>query len=610
VKANRLILAIAACAAIVAVGFWLRSQTRHLVHEDAPTSQRPHAATGDELYEGFCESCHGADGTGRGLAAAYCRFPPADFTRASFKIRSTPTGSLPSDEDLANVIRHGAGGDGGMPSFAFLANEDVTALIVRIKRFSSRWQRESPPPALVLPARVTTAPERGARVYAAWGCAACHGSAGVGDGPRAAELRDAKGRPEHPTDFTQPSTYKGGHDEAGIVRSTLTGFNGTSMTAFSLPPGGESAVWDLAAYLRSLQKSPDLHGSPVDTTTVDGYWMTPVPEQSGDLSAVSCSVCHRAQFRDWSGSRHAVAMGAGVWAQMNDDQQLAPSCARCHAPLRNQWSDRYLSADGVSCGGCHSRDRQKFGPPRLETTILPLVARYQPPHGPAQTRTFFESVDFCSGCHQFKPGEAQEVHGTFLQNTVEEWRQSRAAREGKTCQTCHMPDRRHLFRGVHDAEMVASGVNSSFDARRDGDRVIARLTLTNSNTGHNFPTYVVPEVWMRIEAVSRDGASRPVAERLVARKVAFASGRWSEVSDTRLRPDETATLDFNGPVPAGTVALVGGVIVRPDAWHEQSLEVRLQQTRSPASRRSYESALAVIRKSMYVLFRSERPLLP
>ena len=157
---------------------------------------------------------------------------------------------------------------------------------------------------------------------------------------------------------------------------------------------------------------------------------------------------------------------------------------------------------------CHSRAHEEFGPSPTATTLLTLVSQYPSPHGRVNVREFFEKSDFCAGCHQFRQGEAQRVHGTFLQNAAEEWRASRAAREGKSCQTCHMPDRRHFFRGIHDPDIVRSGVRWNFDARTEGNRAVARMTLTNVGTGHYFPTYVVPEVWMRIELNLRRSARR------------------------------------------------------------------------------------------------------
>jgi len=578
---------------------------------DTPTPPAPSArlaATGEELYSTFCVACHGTGGRGDGIAAPFCRVPPADLTRAEFKVRSTPTGSLPSDADLAAVIRRGAGGDGAMPSFSFLADGDVNRLVGRVKALSPRWQHEQAPPGVVLPPRSAGDARRGERAYHALGCADCHGSSGDGNGPRAKTLRNARGEAEAPTDLTRPATFKGGRDDVGLARSVLTGFNGTTMPGYADHPGIERGLWDLASYLWSLQRPLSFPPSAaVDTATVNGYWTLPVPAQAGELSSVSCAACHAAQFSDWSRTRHAMAMGPGVWAQMNDQPELSGMCASCHTPLRDQWTDPYLNADGVGCSGCHSRASKKFGPPPLPTTIAPLVAQYPSPHGPVNTRDFFERADFCAGCHQFAEGRAPKVNGAFLENTLEEWRTSRAAREGKTCQNCHMPDRRHLFRGIHDPDMVRSGVQWGFDVGWVGGRVTSRMTLTNTNTGHAFPTYIVPEVWMRIEVAGPYGVARIVAERLIARKVAFERGQWKELSDTRLDQDESATLEYTGPLPPGTIAIVGSVIVRPDAFHVVSLAGHLRDTRSPASRRSYEGALAEIRNSDYVLFREVRP---
>ena len=134
--------------------------------------------TGEARYSTFCVACHGHEGRGDGLASAYGRTVPADFTQARFKVRSTPVGSLPTDADLADVIRRGAGGDGAMPAFAFLSDEDVSRLVAYLKGFSPRWRQERPGSVVALPARVEGDARRGQGVYSAWGCAECHGPSG------------------------------------------------------------------------------------------------------------------------------------------------------------------------------------------------------------------------------------------------------------------------------------------------------------------------------------------------------------------------------------------------------------------------------------------------
>jgi len=66
-----------------------------------------HAESGKHLYRRFCIGCHGPDGNGQGMNAQWIDPKPRDFTEATFKCRSTPTGTLPTDEDLYNAITRG-----------------------------------------------------------------------------------------------------------------------------------------------------------------------------------------------------------------------------------------------------------------------------------------------------------------------------------------------------------------------------------------------------------------------------------------------------------------------------------------------------------------------
>ena len=62
-----------------------------------------HAAAAKPLYERYCAGCHGDEGDARGENAQWIDPKPRDFTMAVFKCRSTPTGTLPTDEDLQGV---------------------------------------------------------------------------------------------------------------------------------------------------------------------------------------------------------------------------------------------------------------------------------------------------------------------------------------------------------------------------------------------------------------------------------------------------------------------------------------------------------------------------
>ena len=54
----------------------------------------PEAAAGKPLYLQYCSGCHGERGDGAGPAAEFVDPRPRDFTKAQFKLRTTPSGRL------------------------------------------------------------------------------------------------------------------------------------------------------------------------------------------------------------------------------------------------------------------------------------------------------------------------------------------------------------------------------------------------------------------------------------------------------------------------------------------------------------------------------------
>src|SRR5205814_8968837 len=81
--------------------------TRAVAQESHIGSVTGHAPAGRPLYERYCAGCHGDDGDARGENAQGIDPRPRDFTMAVFKCRSTPTGTLPTDEDLLNAMTRG-----------------------------------------------------------------------------------------------------------------------------------------------------------------------------------------------------------------------------------------------------------------------------------------------------------------------------------------------------------------------------------------------------------------------------------------------------------------------------------------------------------------------
>ncbi len=215
------------------------------------------AKRGKQLYKRYCIGCHGERGDGTGENAPYVNseFPkPRDFTLGLFKCRSTPTGSIPTDTDLYNAITRGFHTT-AMPSWNALLKQDRADLSAYVKSFSPRFKEEKPEKPVPIPPETPSTPEssaRGKEVFQQMKCFECHGQEGRGDGPSAATLRDNKGNPIVPYDFTTGEKFKCGVTNEDLFRIFMTGLDGTPMPSFVdyLKP---DQAWDLVHFLRTLQ---------------------------------------------------------------------------------------------------------------------------------------------------------------------------------------------------------------------------------------------------------------------------------------------------------------------------------------------------------------------
>ena len=302
-------------------------------------------------------------------------------------------------------------------------------------------------------------------------------------------------------------------------------------------------------------------------------------------------------------------------ATARDDHQ---ACLRCHAPLAEQAdslvttltqekrADSPLASHeaGLTCAGCHVRQHQRFGPPARSPTDLSATA----PHGGWTATTAFEDARFCAACHQFEIDDPA-VNGKLLENTYQEWQESRYAREGKTCQTCHMPDRRHLWRGIHDPDMVRKGITLiTKHPPALPEEVSLQLTLRNTGVGHYFPTYVTPRVV--IEAWQQDEQGRVLEktreEKVIAREVTLDLNH--EAFDTRLPPDGEVILNYRRPRHDRATALVWRVRVEPDAFYRRFYRSVLEGGTTPKGDALLRQAVQLAEGSPYNLFSGQQRL--
>lgn len=234
-----------------------------LVTSASPAAAQAQApGRGEPLYLKWCAGCHGEDGRGDGPAADRMMPRPRDFTQALYQIRTTPSGALPTDEDILHVINVGMPGT-AMPGWEkkFSAAERRD-LVTHLKSFSRFFETESAPE----PYRIGRAPgvseqglAEGRRIYQEMECWKCHGDAGRGDGSSAPTLEDDKDLPIPAADLSEPWNFNGGGTVEAIFTRLRTGLDGTPMPTFSELIDAnvvtEEQLWRLAQYVRSL--APD-----------------------------------------------------------------------------------------------------------------------------------------------------------------------------------------------------------------------------------------------------------------------------------------------------------------------------------------------------------------
>jgi len=219
---------------------------------------------GKRIYEERCMVCHGDKGDGKGLVGngimrwaeksgrvltVYAR----DFTTGAFRFRSTPTGCLPTDDDLVRIIDSGVPRS-FMPPHKELPIEEKKAVKEYIKTFSPRWKEDEPCKVIAVkkPGYVGSASsvEKGKKIYKEMKCWECHGDDGKGKGPKSDKLKDDWGKQILPFNFISGQLKRGSSPENVYITFT-TGLDGTGMPSYedSLK---EDERWHLVSYTLKL----------------------------------------------------------------------------------------------------------------------------------------------------------------------------------------------------------------------------------------------------------------------------------------------------------------------------------------------------------------------
>ncbi len=194
-------------------------------------------------------------------------------------------------------------------------------------------------------------------------------------------------------------------------------------------------------------------------------------------SAATCATCHPAHYRQWSVSPHAYAQMSPIFNAMHGtilrltNGTNGDFCIRCHTPVGMNLEepefmsnmDRHpTSREGITCIVCHRQNRAYgklsgrlalvegslfdpvFGPSGndevarvIESPEYRVNADPSRPgrsiHGSAEKFFQLTTSGFCGTCH-----DVNLVNGFRLEEAFSEFKTSPAAKEGISCQDCHM----------------------------------------------------------------------------------------------------------------------------------------------------------------------------
>ncbi len=229
-------------------------------HTKPGKQEPPSLARGKHIYLEKCAYCHGKKGKGDGPAADYTMPQPRNLTKGHIKIRSTPFGKIPTDEDLYDAITNGMR-ETTMPGWKHLPENDRKSLVIYIKSLSNKFEKFTKkgkdhkivkvgkPPALS-PKSI----EHGKDLFMA-NCSGCHGVEGRGDGVTTQRIIDYSSSAIWPRNLTKPWTFRRGSSREDIFKTLRTGLSTTAMPKFSSRIFKDEQIWDITNYVSTLSLS-------------------------------------------------------------------------------------------------------------------------------------------------------------------------------------------------------------------------------------------------------------------------------------------------------------------------------------------------------------------
>ena len=267
-----------------------------------------------------------------------------------------------------------------------------------------------------------------------------------------------------------------------------------------------------------LPLNPQLIALFAAALAVSAYTPPPVLETKLNLQpATTCRSCHLDITTQWAASAHAHAdrrenqlFGRMYFFSLRETRGATMvKCGPCHETVPFLTNDftrlRDVSSEGVTCVSCHTISEKGpadaippvtldpayyFGSIRQPVTVRDHQSAYSP---------LITKSDFCGVCHQYS-----NQNGVLISNTFGEWKRSKYAKLGVTCQSCHMPGApgrnspdglvrprvaNHSFSISADNPKLKDAAKLTLQfGKRDADSLRVFAVVANVGAGHAIPT--------------------------------------------------------------------------------------------------------------------------
>ena len=305
-----------------------------------------------------------------------------------------------------------------------------------------------------------------------------------------------------------------------------------------------------------------------------------------------CKRCHIRVFEEWEASAQSRSIVSSAFRVMLDryvasapkDEQSM--CFRCHAPHILEYShqakmflDEVKSKDpqidGVGCSQCHlikEVDAKKHPPHptyQLEKTVF---GGYKNPTEnlahQSEASALYRSSQYCVTCHDSLPRGTKSAE---LPDWMGNWKDSKSEKDGKTCQSCHMPGAfgesangernrkiaNHSFPGRF-GKVRAKAVDVDFTTEVQGKKSEVTVTI-QSLVPHNLPMphpgwyRVVVDLTVLGKNLKKVYGEQRYYERVYGdkngKKTVFDFEAEKVLKDTLLKPEEKRIESFSFPTP-------------------------------------------------------------